>query len=462
MTFNDPLKVARCVLRREQKFSSKMLKNDDASKTCPKCFKRFKRSRDESGNTCTRRCIPTPLNLEKRHWSERNMRMIHGHEKIDSFVMKRKNASGKKQMFPIEEKMTDIETQIRWFPFNKENFQEYVPAFQQFYYIRLLVSMLNLGERLRKWAIRKLTTGVAKFGEKKIDISKSEMLHIYFDEAQSAAKFHGSEERPFHHFENVIRAFDNTTRKLWILCKQLTDIREILAAVILTRSIFISGELCLSFLSAVTNDRTLLRDKGRLISMVPPSAPNAYSPFGQSKFTRERCVAIIENTTEMLDTSPKKLRWVPQYFQAITGHKADSDKLQFVIMQFYMDLWYILPGIQREELRKNYRMFRTRGDGCWTPHLKGLLELQELVQKNTAIKQAHKMMDMKLGRYWFFNVEHPDCGIRKAMKRYNSIDAFKGERIEKITREIIEKRYPEDANKTREYMLMHTLINAKS
>ena len=72
------------------------------------------------------------------------------------------------------------------------------------------------------------------------------------------------------------------------------------------------------------------------------------------------------------------------------------------------------------------------------------------------------MMDMKLGRYWFFNVEHPDCGIRKAMKRYNSIDAFKGERIEKITREIIEKRYPEDANKTREYMLMHTLINAKS
>ena len=72
------------------------------------------------------------------------------------------------------------------------------------------------------------------------------------------------------------------------------------------------------------------------------------------------------------------------------------------------------------------------------------------------------MMNMKLGRYWFFNIEHPDCGARKAMKRYKSIEAFKGKCIEKVTREMIEDRYPEDANKTCEYMLMHTLINAKS
>ena len=90
-----------------------------------------------------------------------------------------------------------------------------------------------------------------------------------------------------------------------------------------------------------------------------------------------------------------------------------------------MDLWYIVPGIQREELRKNYRMFRMRGDGCWNLHLKGLLELQPLVQRNPAIQEAHKMMNMKLGRYWFFNIEHPDCGARKAMKRCKSIEAWK-------------------------------------
>jgi len=439
------------------------MENDAAAKTCPKCFKRLKRSGDEIGNKCTRRCVPTPLNHEKRHWSEKNMRIVHGHKVINSFVMKRKNACRKKQMFPIEERMTDIGTQIRWFPFNKENFQTYVAAFQQYYYTRLLVSMLNLGERLRNWAILRLTTGVKGFGGEKIHISKSEMLHKYFEQAPGkTVKIHGNGNKRYHHFENVIRAFDNVTRKLWILCKNIQDIREILAVVILTRCIFISGGLCLSFLSAVTNDRTLLRNEERLIAMVPTSPPGAYSPFGQSKYTLERCVAVIKNTTKLMHTSPGKIRWVPQYFQAITGHKVNSASLQFVIMQFYMDLWFILPGIQREELRKNYRMFRTRGDGCWTPHLKGLLELQELVQKNPAIQEAHKMMNMKLGRYWFFNIEHPDCGARKAMKRYKSIEAFKGECIEKVTREMIEDRYPEDANKTCEYMLMHTLINAKS
>ena len=366
-------------------------------------------------------------------------------------------------MFPIEERKTDIETKIKWYPFNEENFQIYVVAFQQYYYIRLLVSMLNLGDRLRNWAMKKLTTGVRTFGNKKICISKSELLHKYFEQAsEKTVKIHGNGNKRYHHFENVIRAFDNVSRKLWILCKDLQDIREILAVVILTRCIFISGDICLSFLSAVTNDRTLLKNEERLIAMVPTSPPSAYSPFGQSRYTPERCVPVIRNTTILMHTSPGKIRWVPQYFQAITGHKTTSDTLQFVIMQIYMDLWFIVPGIQREELRKNYRMFRMRGDGCWNPHLKALLRLQLAVQQNPAIQEAHKMMNMKLGHYWFFNIEHPDCGARKAMQRYKSIEAFTGGCSEEITREMIEERYPKNANKTREYMSMLSLINARS
>ena len=437
--------------------------NNVAAKTCPKCFKRFKISGGGIGNTCQQRCVPTPLNHEKRQWSERNMRIVHGHKTINGFAKKRKASDDEKKKFPIEERKTDIETKIKWYPFNEENFQTYVVAFQQYYYIRLLVSMLNLGDRLRNWALKKLTSGVKTFGGKPIDISKSNLLHKYFEPApRGKVRIHGNGNKRYHHFENVIRAFDNVTRKLWILCKNIPDIREILAVVILTRCIFISGESCLSFLSAVTNDRTLLRNEKMLTAMIPKSAPTAYSPFGQSQYNDERCVNVIKNTTAMVKDSANQIRWVPQWFQAITGQKTTSDTLQFVIMQFYMDLWYVVPGIQREELRKNFRMFRMRGDGCWNPHLKGLLDLQSLVQQNPAIQEAHRMMNMKLGNYWFFNIEHPDCGARKAMKRYRSIEAFKGGCSEKITREMIEERYPADENKTREYIFMLKLINAKS
>ena len=100
------------------------------------------------------------------------------------------------------------------------------------------------------------------------------------------------------------------------------------------------------------------------------------------------------------------------------------------------------------------RQTTTRGPGCASPNVLALKDLAAKVAKNTAIKDAHRMVRIKLGKSgFFFEVEHADCAVRKLLDdEFVTIEDSMASRTTRITTDMIESRYPVDLVKRGEYM----------
>jgi len=410
---------------------------------CPRCFKRIK---CDSGQktykmVCQNNCIPTKENMSQKGYSNTAISKASGAQGADY--------ENTPLTYYTDEGPTDP-----WFTEMKKcdnvPHSEYSHCFMRYYYIRFVIGMLNLDDRCRKWAIKKLTAPRGK-------ISNSAMLWSCFEKSKKPiAITNGTSHENYKHRENVYRPFDAISRLLFHACKVLETCKYILAAVILTRYIFVCGDNCKMFLKTlILKGATVLYDVELLYKLAPDKVPKAYSPLGKDATGyKEMCVIIIDSVQAFMRRDENEIKFVPAFFQQITGKPVKCYKQHFTIMQLYMDLQYVLPKKERTTLRSNFTMFTTRGGGCASPNVLALKDLAAKVAKNTVIKDAHRMVRIKLGKSgFFFEVEHADCAVRKLLDdEFVTIEDSMASRTTRITTDMIESRYPVDLVKRGEYM----------
>ena len=410
---------------------------------CPRCFIRRK---GDSGHQihkmeCPRNCIPTNNNMIQKGFSNRAIARASCRQGKDYEMTPIIYYPHQGPDDPWVTQLTKCKNVLH---------SEYIPCFIRYYYIRFLIGMLNLDDRRRNWAIKRLSSHRG-------EISKSVVLWSFFEQSPNGSeKTKGTSHELYRHRENVYRPFDAISRLLFHACKVLETATYIIAAVILTRYIFVSGENCKTFLKKlILEGATVLYDVHLLYELAPVIVPQSYTPLGKNaNGYKQMCIIIIDSVQAFMSRDEKEIKYVPAFFQQITGRGIKTYTTQFTIMQLYMDLQYLLPSTERTKLRSNFTMFTVRGNGCACANVLALKDLASKVAKNTMIKDAHRMVGITFGRScFFFEVEHPDCAVRKILDdQFDTIDDFMACRSTRITVEMIESRYPVNLVKRAEYM----------
>ena len=140
-----------------------------------------------------------------------------------------------------------------------------------------------------------------------------------------------------------------------------------------------------------------------LYKLAPDKVPIAYSPLGKDATGyKEMCVIIIDSVQTFMRRDENEIKFVPAFFQQITGRPVRCYEQQFTIMQLYMDLQYVLPETERTTLRSNFTMFTVRGGGCASPNVLALKDSAAKVAKNITsnmIESRYPVDLVKRGEY---------------------------------------------------------------
>ena len=371
------------------------------------------------------------------------------------------NNFSKKEIFVVKNgKYPQKKKRIPWLKFNQRNFVHYQRLYKHFFYIRVCISMLHCGPEAREKAIKRLTTY-----SKKSPITKSPLLHIFFERPSiTTGRLHDGH---FNYYENIIRAFDKTTRSLFLACHLMTNERHVIATVIITRILYITGTNCMAFLAKLRQDGiSLLCNEELLKKWCPKKVPitdghQAYAPLGKDATNYlQTCHDILDNVFAFLK-SDQKIRYVPEFFQRITNRSIAASDIQFGIMQIYMDLWHLIPAPSRVALRRNASAFCSPGPGCFCPNLSSLQLLKKSVNRDTRIKEMLAEFNIRFRSFWVFQIQTGDCSVRKAINPFGSLEAF-ALRKTNITREMINLRYPVNPGKTSEYTFILNILQERS
>jgi len=154
---------------------------------------------------------------------------------------------------------------------------------------------------------------------------------------------------------------------------------------------------------------------------------------------------IVENVSAYLnEMGPVSL--MPSDIQDLAT-RANTIDTQFGIMQVAMDLYWFLPAPAWRRFALTRHVFEVRGPGCYLQSKAEIVAVQKAFTKDSSLQRILSRLRLQLRGYWFFAVEHGDCGIRKWVKKYGMDDVI----ADMVTRDEILAAYPEDRSKREAY-----------